>query len=129
MNLALATLVVIGFAGILELLSLPKHARSVAQRSQEAFGVLRDDALDDREKEEALQRHSGRLFALLGILGGGSVLALAGPLAVVWGLERIGIGSFAAVLRILQRLDFLGATIVLGGLGYLLVRHFRTHEL
>jgi len=126
MNLALALFVVVGFAGILEYLDLPERARSVGERSQDALAVLRNDSLSDREKEEALQSYAGRLFALLGILAGGSVLALGGPLAVVWGLERVGVGSFAAVLRILQRLDFLAATIVVGLLGYLLVRFLRS---
>lgn len=125
MNLALAVFVVIGFAGVLELLNLPTHARSVGERSQEAFSVLQDESLSDREKEEALQTHSGRLFLLLGILAGGSALALGGPLAIVWGAERLGLGSFSAVLGILQRLDFLAATIVVGLLGYLLVRQLR----
>jgi hypothetical protein len=126
MNLALAIFVVVGFAWTLEYLDLPERAREVGERSQDALAVLQDDALDDREKEDALQAHARRLFALLGILGGGSILALGGPLAVVWGLERVGVGSFAAVLRILQRLDFLGATIVVGLLGYLLVRSLRS---
>ncbi|PSQ64637.1 MAG: hypothetical protein BRD25_03325 [Bacteroidetes bacterium QH_1_61_8] len=126
MNLALALFVVVGFAGTLEYLDLPEHARGVGERSRNALAVLRNDALDDREKEETLQNHARRLFALLGILAGGSVLALGGPLAIVWGLDRVGVGSFAAVLRILQRLDFLAATIVVGLLGYLIVRRLRT---
>ncbi|MCS3679165.1 hypothetical protein GGP72_003133 [Salinibacter ruber] len=125
MNLALAVFVVVGFAGVLEYLDLPERARGVGKRSQDALAVLQNDSLDDREKEEALQGHARRLFGLLGILGGGSILALGGPLATVWGLERIGIGSFGAVLRILQRLDFLAATIAVGLLGYLLVRFLR----
>ncbi|PSQ75210.1 MAG: hypothetical protein BRD39_00220 [Bacteroidetes bacterium QH_9_64_21] len=126
MNLALALFVVVGFAGTLEYLNLPEQARGVGERSQDALAVLRNDALDDREKEEALQDHARRLFALLGILLGGSIPALGGPLAIVWGLERIGVGSFEAVLGILQRLDFLAATIVVGLLGYLIVRRLRT---
>ena len=126
MTLALAIFVVVGFAGVLEYLDLPERARAVGERSRDALAVFRNDSLSDREKEEALQGHAGRLFALLGILAGGSVLALGGPLAVVWGLERVGVGSFAAVLRILQRLDFLAATIIVGLLGYLLVRFLRS---
>jgi len=126
MTLALAIFVVVGFAGVLEYLDLPERARGVGERSRDALAVFRNDSLSDREKEEALQGHAGRLFALLGILAGGSVLALGGPLAVVWGLERVGVGSFAAVLRILQRLDFLAATIIVGLLGYLLVRFLRS---
>jgi hypothetical protein len=57
------------------------------------------------------------------VLAGGSILALGGPLALVWGLEQIGLGSFQKVLAILQRLDFLAATVVVGLLGYLLARY------
>jgi len=73
-----------------------------------------------------LQDHACRLVALLGILAGGSLLALGGPLAIVWGLERVGVGSSGAVLGILQRLDFLAATIVVGLVGYLIARRLRT---
>jgi hypothetical protein len=126
MNLALALFVVAGFAGTLEYLNLPERARGVGERSRDVLAVLRSDALDDREKEEALQDHARRLVALLGILAGGSLLALGGPLAIVWGLERVGTGSFGAVLSILQRLDFLAATIVVGLVGYLIARRLRT---
>jgi len=126
MNLALAVFVVVAFAGVLEALNLPERARGVGAQSRDALAVLRNDALADREKEEALQGHARQLFTLLGILGGGSVLALGGPLAIVWGLDRVGVGSFTAVLRILQRLDFLAATVVVGLVGYLLIRHLRS---
>ena len=123
MNLAFAIFVVVGFAGTLEYLDLPDRARAVGQQSTEALAVLQDDALTDREKEEALRAHSRILFGLLGVLAGGSILALGGPLALVWGLEQIGLGSFQKVLAILQRLDFLAATVVVGLLGYLLARY------
>lgn len=125
MNLVLAVFVVVGFAGTIEYLNLPNHARAVGQRSMDCLAVLRNDSLVDREKEEALQRHARRLFALLGILAGGSGLALGGPLAGVWGLERVGVGSFWGVLHLLQRLDFLAATIGVGLVGYLLFRRLR----
>lgn len=123
MNLAFAIFVVVGFASTLEYLDLPDRARAVGQQSTEALAVLQDDALTDREKEEALQAHSRTLFGLLGVLAGGSILALGVPLALVWGLEQISLGSFQKVLAILQRLDFLAATVVVGLLGYLLARY------
>jgi hypothetical protein len=123
MNLAFAIFVVVGFAGTLEYLDLPDRARAVGQQSTEALAVLQDDALTDREKEEALQAHSRTLFGLLGVLAGGSILALGVPLALVWRLEQISLGSFQKVLAILQRLDFLAATVVVGLLGYLLARY------
>lgn len=68
MNPAVALSVVGGFALTLEYLDLPGHARSVVGRSRN-----RDNSLGDQEKEKALQRESGHLFRLLGILVGGSL--------------------------------------------------------
>lgn len=124
MTLALAIVVVVGFATLLEVLGLPGYAREVVRRNKECLQILQDSSLDDHEKESALQRHARRLFALLGLLVGGSLLAITLPLAGVWVLEHVGVGSLSAVLSILQRIDFLGATIVVGLLGYFLVRQF-----
>lgn len=126
MNLTLAMIVVAGFAAVLELLHLPSHARDVARRSRDCLGLLQNDSLTDREKEEALQSQTKHLFRLLGILGGGSLLALGGPLSAVWGLNQLGMGTFSGVLRILQRLDFLAGTVVAGVIAYALVSKLRT---
>lgn len=124
MNVALALFVVVGFAAILEYLELPRHARMTARRSRNSLSILRDNALEDREKEKALQRQSRELFRLLGILGGGSVVALGLPLGVVWLLEQVGVGSFWGVLDVLERIDFLVGVVVLGGLGYMLYQYW-----
>jgi hypothetical protein len=119
MNFALAVFVVIGFAATLEYLNLPDHARAVGERSSRSLSVLRDDSLGDREKEEALQIQSRELFRLLGILVGGSALALGLPLCIVGLLGQLGIGSFWDTIAVLERIDFLVGVTALGGLGYL----------
>jgi hypothetical protein len=119
MNLALALFVVVGFAATLEYLNLPDHARAVGNRSRDSMDVLRNDTLSDREKEEVLQKQSGELFRLLGMLVGGSALALGLPLGIVWLLGQMGVGSFWGTIDILERLDFLAGVTVVGGLGYL----------
>lgn len=124
MNVALALFVVVGFAAIIEYLDLPGRARAVGQRSKSSLEVLRDDSMEDREKETALRQQSRQLFRLLGILVGGSALALGLPLAIVWLLGRMGIGSFWGTLGVLERIDFLAGVTLAGGLGYLLVRRF-----
>ncbi len=122
MNFALAVFVVVGFAATLEYLDLPDHARMVGNRSSDSLEVLRDDSLGDREKEEALQSQSRELFRLLGILVGGSTLALGLPLGAVWLLGQVGVGSFWGTIGVLERIDFLVGVTVLGGLGYLAFR-------
>lgn len=124
MNFILALFVVVAFAATLEYLGLPGHARAVGNRSSRSLKVLRDDSLGDREKEEVLQDQSGELFRLLGILVGGSALALGLPLGIVWVLGQVGIGSFWGTIDVLERIDFLVGVTLVGGLGYLAFRHF-----
>ena len=120
MSLALAVGVVLGFAGVLHLLELPARATEVGRRSREALETLRDRDLDDDAKARALRRHSLRLFVLMGILLGGSVLSLGLPLGGVWLLDRAGIASLPAVWSVLESPGFLAATVV-GGTGLWLV--------
>ena len=123
MNFAFAVFVVIVFAATLEYLDLPSHARAVGDQSSRSFKVLRDDSLGDQEKEKVLQQQSGELFRLLGILVGGSALALGLPLGIVWLLSRTGIGSFWGTIGVLERIDFLVGVTMVGLLGYLAFRY------
>lgn len=124
MSFLLAVAVVLVFAFVLERLDLPRHARETGRRARESLDVLQDASLDDRAKEEALQEQAVRLFALLGILLGGSLLALGLPLGGVWLLEQGGISSLDSVLGVLERADFLVGTTVVGLGGYLIYRRF-----
>lgn len=125
MNLVLAVFVVVGFAVTIERLHLPTRAGEVGRHSTDCLGVLRDDSLDDAAKEAALQQRARRLFVLLGILTGGSALALGLPLLGVWLLGRVNVGSFGGTLDVLQRIDFLAGTTTVGLLGYFLVQRVR----
>lgn len=125
MSVLLATLVVVAFALGVGWMDLPGRAREVGSRSREGLDALRDPALDDRAKEEALRGLALRLFGLLGRLVGGSLLALGLPLAAVWLLERAGVASLGAVLSVLERPDFLAAATGGGLLVYLVVRKAR----
>lgn len=124
MNVTLAALVVVAFAVTLERLDLPDHAREVGRRAVESLEVLRDPSLADEAKEAALRRHAVRLFGLLGILVGGSALALGLPLAGVWLLDRAALASWTGVLAVLERIDFLVTVTILGLILYVIVRRF-----
>lgn len=126
MNVALAIFVVIGFAVTIEYFALPERARTVGERGLSCLDVLQNASMSDREKEAALQKQAGRLFGLLGILLGGSALALGGPIAGIWVLDQMGIGSLNTVLSILQRLDFLAGTVIGGVLLYVIVSQLRS---
>lgn len=126
MNFLWAGLVVGGFAVVLEWLDLPRRAAEVGRRSRSCLQTLRDPALSDERKEEVLQSHALRLFVLLAVLSGGSVLALAMPLCVVWGLHQLGWASLPAVWSTLQRLDFLGVVSVAGGLLWVIAQRWNS---
>lgn len=125
MSFALAVLVVAGFALVVQRLGLPDRAREVGRRARESLEILGDRGRDDRSKERALRRQSGRLLRLLGLLVGGSALALGLPLLAVWLLELAGLASLAGVLSVLERADFLVAVTVAGTVAYLAVRKLR----
>lgn len=115
MTLVWAILVVVAFALIVGGLGLPGRAGEVGARAAESVAVLKDPGLDDASKEKALRGLTLRLLVLLAVLVGGGILALALPLGAVWVAERAGAASFAAVLEMLGRLDFLVAVTVVGG--------------
>lgn len=125
MNFLSAVFVVVAFAATIVRLDLPDRAREAVDGSGEGLSVLRDPALDDDAKEEALQRLALRLFRLVGVLVGGSVLAIGWPLAVVWAGERAGVGSLAGTLDVLERPDFLIGTAVAGFAGWWLLDRLR----
>lgn len=125
MNLLLAAFVVVVFAVTIERLELPARAREVAARAGDSLEVLRDPTLDDEAKERALRHQSGQLFRLLGLLAGGSLLALGLPLAAVWLLELAGVASLGGVLSTLERPDFLLGTVVVGAVAFLFLRALR----
>lgn len=124
MSLLLAALVVVTFAVTIQRLGLANRARRVLTRAAECADVLRDPCLDDRAKERILQGHAVRLFGLFAGLALGGGVALLLPLAGVWALDLVGVASFVDVLSVLERVDFLAATAVVGLLTYLLVRRF-----
>lgn len=125
MSFALAVFVVLAFAGVLEWLGLPDRAREVGTRAQRCLEVLRDGSMADAEKERRLQDQALRLLGLVGILGGGSALALGLPLGVVWLLERAGVASLDGVLGTLERVDFLAGTFLVAILGFLIHRRLQ----
>lgn len=122
MSLVLAVLVAVSFSLVLERLHLPDRAREVGRRARDSLRVLRDPTLDDLAKEQALQHQAARLSILLGILLGGSLLALGIPLFAVWLLELGGVASLGSVLAVLEQIEFLVGATVVGGVAYLLVR-------
>lgn len=117
-----ASLVVGGFALLIDRLGLPDRSREVGRRSGACLDVLRNPAVGDERKEQELRRQALGLFGLFGRLAGGGLLAVALPLGAVWGLDALGLASLPAVLSVLEQWEFLLGAAVVGGPVYLVVR-------
>jgi hypothetical protein len=106
-----ATFIVLGFAGILSWLGLVGIAAEVSRLSQKSLAVLRDTLLSDDAKEAAMRANARALFARFLRLTSGFAIALAIPIALVWGVAQTGILEFEAVIQASLTWPFL-----LGGL-------------
>jgi hypothetical protein len=125
-TLLLAVLVVFAFAGIVGWTRLPAHAGEVVHRTRGSYAVVSDRSLSDEQKERRLKEEAPRLFALLGRIVAGSLLALGLPLGALWVVDRLGLASLSGVLEVLVRVDFLVAVSALGVLwGWWLSRRRR----
>lgn len=114
MSIVLALLVVAAFAGIVERTRLPAHVAEAVRRGQESYAIVSDPTLTDDRKERRLREETVRLFALLGRIVLGSLLALGLPLGVLWILDWVGLISLPEILEVLVRLDFLLAVSAVG---------------
>jgi hypothetical protein len=117
-----ASFVVIGFAVLAHYIGLIRWTGEVMLHARRANEVLRDGNLDDFAKEKAVQSVAIEMFKLLGLLTGGSIIAVALPLAVVWLAGAAAILSFDAVMAMLIRWEFLLAATVVGTVVFFLLR-------
>ncbi|MBK8979382.1 MAG: hypothetical protein IPM29_26080 [Planctomycetes bacterium] len=123
-----AAWLVVGFLLAARLLGLPDRAAEVFARSRAAVRDMRDPALDELEKEKRVQRHALRMLALFAIVTLGLALALAAPLAVVWGLELLGAASVERTLELSLSGPFLLAACVVTVAALPLLRQRRSSD-
>lgn len=128
MSWALALFVVAGFAWTIGRLGLPGRVRGVLSTARHALDVLRDPGLTDDQKGAEFRRISVRFARVVAVFLGGSVLALAWPLLVVWGLERLSLAELADVWSVLESPSFLVAVAVAGSAVWAGYRRWRGGE-
>jgi hypothetical protein len=87
-----------GFIGVAKVLQLVPRADAAISTAKTALGVVQSPDLDDDAKEAALQKHAKELFASFFVLTLGAAAAVGLPTAVIWGLERMNVGSVSAAI-------------------------------
>lgn len=121
-----AYFVVIGFVLLMYKFKLIDRSIEVISNTKEALNVLRDNELDDENKEKILQRSAIRMFSLLAILIFGSIISLSLPLFIVWLVSEFQIFTFNGVLNTLVQWKFIGYSTLIGILMYFVVRKFHS---
>lgn len=108
-----AIFLVVGFIWIFKAFGLVEKSTRVVDISRRAVSDLRDDSLDDDAKESAMQDYAKQLLALFFLITIGGIAAVLLPAAVIWGLDRLQLLSYEAVLGVALSWTFLLATTVL----------------
>ena len=109
-----AVFVGLAFISLLRTFRLLEKAPRVMAISTRAFRDLRDPILDDDAKEARMREHARALGGLFTLITGGTFVAVAAPLGVVWLLDAGGIVSLDRVLDALASWPVLvGGTIAI----------------
>jgi hypothetical protein len=108
-----AIFLVIGFVFILKIAGLVEKSTRVIDISRQAMAVLRSAELDDDAKESAMQSHAKQLVGLFFLITIGGVAAVFLPVAMIWGLDKLGLVSVDAVLDVALSWPFITASSVL----------------
>jgi hypothetical protein len=109
---ALATVAVFGVA--FWRLGVVQAASGAIAVSRTTMAVMRDPGLDDRAREDAVQRASLRLMGSCASILMRSGLAAVTALAPIWALSALGVVTVAEVMEFLSRSDVIaGVTLVM----------------
>jgi hypothetical protein len=109
---AVALFVGLTFLFLLKAFRLVEKAPRVMAISTRVLRDLRDPQLDDDAKEARMREHARVLGGLFTLITGGTFVAFAAPLGLVWLLDAAGILSLNRVLDALASWPLLvGGTI------------------
>jgi hypothetical protein len=115
---AVATLAI--FAVALWMSGVMRVSAGVLSTTQNAAAIMRDPALDDLQREKAIQRASLRLLADFGSILFRGVVSLAISFAPIWLADAAGLASSRAVIDFLSRTDVIVVTSVVMVVGYVI---------
>jgi hypothetical protein len=109
-----AVFLVLGFIALLKVLGLVERSKRVVATSRAAMSTLSDGALDDAQKEAAMQTHAKSLGLDFVFLAAGLAVAVLAPAGVIFLLDGAGVLSFDAVVDATFSLELiLGGTLLM----------------
>lgn len=112
-SLAGAVFIVVAAVWLALALKAPARVREALDVSRDGMSALQDRSLSDDDKEALMQKQSLRLFRLFFLILAVFTIAIGAPVAVLWGLGRLGLLSFDDVIRTSISVKFLvGCTLV-----------------
>jgi hypothetical protein len=120
---ASAAVATIAFGAAFVASDLVGAARRASAAAQAGVKALSDPSLDDAAKERHARAASIRLFGAFATIALRSAVVFAAPLAVLWGLDAVGLAPLDEMLDFLVRWEVLLAATALGlGVWFALAR-------
>jgi hypothetical protein len=116
--IAIATLAILAVAFWVS--GVMRVSAGVLTTTQNAAAIMRDPALDDLQREKAIQRASLRLLGDFGSILVRGVLSLAISFAPIWLADVTGLASSRAVIDFLSRTDVIVVASVVMVVGYVI---------
>lgn len=110
-------ILVLGFLVFIKLFKLVEKSTRVVSVAKSALATVRDNNLDDYQKEKTMQKNAKELLSLFFLITLGSALALAIPLGIVWVMELSNLLTMNEVIDLTLSWEFIGIAVVLS-IGY-----------
>lgn len=120
-----ATSVVLGFVVLVKVCQVLETTKEILRITKLVGETLRSKTLSDREKETNLQTYSKSLAKLCVVICIKLGVALALPLALLWGFDKIGLVRLDASMSVLLSWPFLLVSSVVMVAGLLLIIFWR----
>lgn len=124
MAVACAVLATLAFFALLIALKVVERSGQSLATMRRALADLKAASTDD-EREKISQGASLAAARLFVVITASVLAAATAPLAVVYGLDRMGLGSFDAVVAVMASPAFIVASLAVGLAAWLAARRLR----
>jgi len=106
---------VAGFILLIKMLRVVENSSKGIRIATASLSIIRNNQLDDLEKEKQLQENSVQLFKIFVLILIGVAASLGAPIGLIFLIEILGFVTFKSVLTLTISWEFLLFTSLFGG--------------
>jgi len=104
---------IIGFIIFIKLFGIIEKSSEVIDIAKIAASIVRDNNIDDYQKEIAMKKSAKRLLSLFFLITTGSILALSISFCFIWLMEFANLLTVREVVELTLSLKYISATIII----------------